>query len=106
VRAIASSTCRTTISSKVRGIHYAATWIEGNLCSDEEVIVVGGGNTAGQAAVFLSGLARHVHMMVRSEDLAATMSDYLIQRIEASPRSRSTPTPRSPLWKATPGWSR
>jgi thioredoxin reductase (NADPH) len=69
-----------------QGIHYAATWIEGNLCSDEEVIVVGGGNSAGQAAVFLSGLSRHVHMMVRSDGLAATMSDYLIQRIEASPK--------------------
>jgi thioredoxin reductase (NADPH) len=69
-----------------QGIHYAATWIEGNLCADEEVIVVGGGNSAGQAAVFLSQHARHVHMLVRSEGLAATMSDYLIQRIEASPK--------------------
>jgi thioredoxin reductase (NADPH) len=69
-----------------QGIHYAATWIEGNLCSNEEVIVVGGGNSAGQAAVFLSQHARHVHMLVRSEGLAATMSDYLIQRIEASPK--------------------
>jgi len=69
-----------------QGIHYAATWIEGNLCSNEEVIVVGGGNSAGQAAVFLSQHARHVHMLVRGEGLAATMSDYLIQRIQASPR--------------------
>jgi thioredoxin reductase (NADPH) len=69
-----------------QGIHYAATWIEGNLCSNEEVIVVGGGNSAGQAAVFLSNQARHVHMLLRSEGLAATMSDYLIQRIEASPK--------------------
>jgi thioredoxin reductase (NADPH) len=69
-----------------QGIHYAATWIEGNLCANEEVIVVGGGNSAGQAAVFLSGLARHVHIMVRSDGLADTMSDYLIQRIEASPK--------------------
>jgi thioredoxin reductase (NADPH) len=69
-----------------QGIHYAATWIEGNLCQNEEVAVIGGGNSAGQAAVFLSGLARHVHIMVRSEGLAATMSDYLIQRIEASPK--------------------
>jgi thioredoxin reductase (NADPH) len=69
-----------------QGIHYAATWIEGNLCADEEVIVVGGGNSAGQAAVFLSGHARHVHVLVRGEGLAATMSDYLIQRIEASPK--------------------
>jgi thioredoxin reductase (NADPH) len=69
-----------------QGIHYAATWIEGNLCSNEEVIVVGGGNSAGQAAVFLSRHARHVHILVRSEGLAATMSDYLIQRIDASPK--------------------
>jgi thioredoxin reductase len=69
-----------------QGIHYAATWIEGNLCSNEEVIVVGGGNSAGQAAVFLSQQARHVHIMVRGEGLAATMSDYLIQRIDASPK--------------------
>ena len=69
-----------------QGIHYAATWLEGNLCSEEEVIVVGGGNSAGQAAVFLSQYARHVHMLLRSGGLAATMSDYLIQRIEASPK--------------------
>jgi len=69
-----------------QGIHYAATWIEGNLCANEEVIVVGGGNSAGQAAVFLSGQARHVHILVRGEGLAATMSDYLIQRIDASPK--------------------
>jgi thioredoxin reductase (NADPH) len=69
-----------------QGIHYAATWMEGNLCADEEVIVVGGGNSAGQAAVFLSQQARHVHIMVRGEGLAATMSDYLIQRIQASPK--------------------
>jgi thioredoxin reductase (NADPH) len=69
-----------------QGIHYAATWIEGNLCANEEVVVVGGGNSAGQAAVFLSQHAQHVHILVRGEGLAATMSDYLIQRIEASPK--------------------
>jgi len=68
-----------------QGIHYAATWIEGNLCADEEVVVVGGGNSAGQAAVFLAGLARHVQILVRGAGLADTMSDYLIQRIDASP---------------------
>jgi thioredoxin reductase (NADPH) len=66
------------------GIHYAATWIESNLCSNEEVVVVGGGNSAGQAAMFLSRQAAHVHMLVRGEGLSATMSDYLVQRIEAS----------------------
>ncbi|MEM9353716.1 MAG: FAD-dependent oxidoreductase [Planctomycetota bacterium] len=67
-----------------RGIHYAATAIEGGLCGDEEVVVVGGGNSAGQAAVFLSGIARHVYMLVRGKELAASMSDYLVQRIDAS----------------------
>jgi thioredoxin reductase (NADPH) len=69
-----------------QGIHYAATWIEGNLCSGEEVAVIGGGNSAGQAAVFLAQQAGHVHILVRGEGLAATMSDYLIARINASPR--------------------
>jgi thioredoxin reductase (NADPH) len=68
------------------GIHYAATAVEAKLCVREEVIVVGGGNSAGQAAVFLSGHAAHVHLLVRSSGLAATMSDYLIQRIQNSPR--------------------
>jgi thioredoxin reductase (NADPH) len=66
------------------GIYYAATAMEAGLCADEEVVVVGGGNSAGQAAVFLSGTARHVHMLVRGAGLAATMSDYLVQRIERS----------------------
>ena len=69
-----------------QGIHYAATAMEGNLCRGEEVIVVGGGNSAGQAAVYLSSHAAHVHVLVRSDGLAATMSDYLIHRIDASPR--------------------
>jgi thioredoxin reductase (NADPH) len=69
-----------------QGIHYAATSIEGKLCEDCEIIVVGGGNSAGQAAVYLSGKARHVHMLVRRDCLAATMSDYLVRRIEESPR--------------------
>ncbi len=68
------------------GIHYAATAIESQLCHGEEIVVVGGGNSAGQAAVFLARSAHHVHMLVRSEGLAATMSDYLVQRIQSSPR--------------------
>ena len=68
------------------GIHWAATAIEAGLCHDEEVIVVGGGNSAGQAAIFLSHHARHVHILVRGAGLAASMSDYLIGRIEASDR--------------------
>jgi len=67
-----------------RGIYYAATAMESVLCRDNEVIVVGGGNSAGQAAVFLSGVAKHVHHIVRGKSLAATMSQYLISRIENS----------------------
>jgi thioredoxin reductase (NADPH) len=67
------------------GIYYAATFIEAQLCRDEEVIVVGGGNSAGQAAVFLAETARRVHLLVRSDRLAETMSRYLIRRIEQSP---------------------
>jgi thioredoxin reductase (NADPH) len=67
-----------------QGIHYAATAMEAQLCAGEEVAVVGGGNSAGQAAVFLSRTVRHVHILVRGAGLAATMSDYLVQRIERS----------------------
>jgi thioredoxin reductase (NADPH) len=67
------------------GIYYGATFIEAQLCGGEEVIVVGGGNSAGQAAVFLSQTARHVHLLVRSGGLADSMSRYLIRRIEESP---------------------
>lgn len=67
-----------------RGVYYNASFMETTYCKDEEVIVVGGGNSAGQAAVFLSGFARHVHILVRSDGLAASMSHYLIQRIEAA----------------------
>jgi thioredoxin reductase (NADPH) len=67
------------------GIYYGATAIEARLCGGEEVIVVGGGNSAGQAAVYLSQTSRRVHMLVRSDGLAATMSRYLIRRIEQSP---------------------
>lgn len=58
--------------------------MEGVLCRDREVIVVGGGNSAGQASLFLSGIAKHVHHIVRGTSLASTMSQYLISRIEKS----------------------
>ncbi len=67
-----------------QGIHYAATGMEAQLCTGEEVVVVGGGNSAGQAAVFLSRTVAHVHILVRAPGLAATMSDYLVQRIASS----------------------
>jgi thioredoxin reductase (NADPH) len=68
-----------------QGIYYGATHMESQLCEQEELIVVGGGNSAGQAAVFLSQTARKVHMLVRSGELSDTMSRYLIQRIEENP---------------------
>ncbi len=68
-----------------QGIYYGATFMESQLCEQEEVVLVGGGNSAGQAAVFLSETARKVYMLVRSSELSSTMSRYLIQRIEANP---------------------
>ena len=68
------------------GVYYGATAIEAQLCSDEEVVVVGGGNSAGQAAVFLSQNARKVYILVRSTRLSDTMSRYLIRRIEENPK--------------------
>lgn len=68
-----------------QGVYYGATYIEAQLCGDEEVIVVGGGNSAGQAAVYLSQTARKVYMLVRSDELADSMSRYLIQRITENP---------------------
>jgi thioredoxin reductase (NADPH) len=67
------------------GVYYGATFIEAQLCKDEEVIVVGGGNSAGQAAVFLAESAKHVFVVVRSDGLADTMPRYLIRRIEETP---------------------
>ncbi|MGD0930302.1 MAG: FAD-dependent oxidoreductase, partial [Candidatus Korobacteraceae bacterium] len=67
------------------GIYYGATNMEAQLCGSEDVIVVGGGNSAGQAAVFLSQTAHKVYMLVRSGQLSDTMSRYLIQRIEENP---------------------
>jgi thioredoxin reductase (NADPH) len=67
------------------GVYYGATYIEAQLCEAEEVVIVGGGNSAGQAAVFLSGIAKHVHILVRAAGLAESMSRYLIRRIEETP---------------------
>jgi thioredoxin reductase (NADPH) len=64
------------------GVYYAATNMEARLCEKEDIIVVGGGNSAGQAAVFLANSCRHVHMLVRARDLADSMSNYLIRRIK------------------------
>ena len=69
-----------------RGLYYAATAMESLLCRDREIIVVGGGNSAGQASVFLSGVAKHVHHIIRGASLESSMSQYLISRIERSPQ--------------------
>lgn len=69
-----------------RGVFFGATAMEARLCEGREVIVVGGGNSAGQAAVFLSEHTNHVHVVIRSESLDHSMSRYLISRIESSPR--------------------
>ncbi|MGH9647631.1 MAG: NAD(P)/FAD-dependent oxidoreductase, partial [Bryobacteraceae bacterium] len=68
------------------GIYYGATRVEAEVCRNEEIAVVGGGNSAGQASIFLSDIAKHVYLLVRWPCLAKTMSQYLISRIEASPR--------------------
>jgi thioredoxin reductase (NADPH) len=67
------------------GVYYSATFMEAQLCGGEEVIVVGGANSAGQAALFLAQAARRVHLLVRSGSLSAGMSRYLIRRIEETP---------------------
>ncbi len=74
-----------------RGVWYWASPIEARLCANEEVILVGGGNSAGQAAVFLADHASKVRIMVRGNGLAATMSRYLIDRIEAAPNIEVMP---------------
>jgi thioredoxin reductase (NADPH) len=70
------------------GIFYSATHLEAQMCTNEPVVVVGGGNSAGQAAVFLAGIAARVEVLVRGEGLAESMSRYLIQRIADSANVR------------------
>jgi thioredoxin reductase (NADPH) len=67
------------------GVYYAATFVEAQRCGADEVAVVGGGNSAGQAAVYLARSAPHVHVFIRGPDLAQSMSRYLIRRIEDTP---------------------
>ena len=76
--------CKNLLRFEGTGVYYGATFVEAQLCGGEEVIVVGGGNSAGQAAVFLAETAKRVHMLVRSVGLAESMSRYLIRRIEES----------------------
>ncbi|HSJ77406.1 MAG TPA: FAD-dependent oxidoreductase, partial [Erythrobacter sp.] len=68
------------------GVFYSATEMEARFCAKTDVVVIGGGNSAGQAAMYLSRAAAHVHLVVRGSSLAASMSSYLSQRLEADPR--------------------
>ena len=68
------------------GVYYAATEMEARFCRETEAVVVGGGNSAGQAAMYLSRFARHIHVLVRGPDLASSMSAYLRSRLDADPR--------------------
>jgi thioredoxin reductase (NADPH) len=77
--------CSNLVALEGRGVWYWASPIEAKMCAGEEVVLVGGGNSAGQAAVFLSGHASKVWMLVRGAGLAASMSKYLIDRIAATP---------------------
>ena len=85
-----------------QGVYYGATYIEAQLCGKEGAIVGGGGNSAGQAAVYLSQTVGKVHMLVRSSQLSDTMSRYLIQRIEENPRTTAR---RLSVLTATYDWN-
>ncbi|MDD9909640.1 MAG: FAD-dependent oxidoreductase [Ahrensia sp.] len=67
------------------GVHYGASYLEAQLCKQKDIAIVGGGNSAGQATIFLAGFARQVKMLIRGKSLASSMSSYLIERIERSP---------------------
>ena len=84
-RAIAGPEIDNLADFEGRGVWYWASPIEARLCAEQDVVLVGGGNSAGQAAVFLSGHARQVNMVIRGGGLGASMSRYLIERIEATP---------------------
>jgi thioredoxin reductase (NADPH) len=68
------------------GVYYAATEMEAKFCRETEAVVIGGGNSAGQAAMYLSRYAKHVHLLVRGRELASSMSEYLRRRLDADPR--------------------
>lgn len=67
------------------GVYYAATGVEAPVCTDQEVVLVGGGNSGGQAAMFLAGIARRVYVVIRRDSLGDSMSEYLVHRIGQTP---------------------
>src|SRR5207248_4962335 len=75
---------------EMAGVYYAATTVESRLCSGRTAIVVGGGNSAGQAAMFLSETCPKVHLIIRGDNFAKSMSDYLATRIKENPRIEVT----------------
>jgi thioredoxin reductase (NADPH) len=85
-------------------VHYAATQAEAQQCEGEEVAVVGGGNSAGQAALFLAGHTRRIYLLIRGEDLGKSMSSYLVDRIMNTPQRRAARQHRGPgaLWGRPP----
>jgi thioredoxin reductase (NADPH) len=82
-------------------VYYWASPVEASLCRGQPVMLVGGGNSAGQAAVFLSAHAKAVHLMVRRSGLEDTMSSYLIERIAATPNIVLHTRLELARWKAT-----
>jgi thioredoxin reductase (NADPH) len=70
------------------GIHHAATLMEAQLCGGEDIVIVGGGNSAGQAALYLSKTSAQVHLLVRQKNLSSTMSEYLVERLQTSRKVR------------------
>jgi thioredoxin reductase (NADPH) len=68
------------------GIHHSATLMEAQLCVGEDIVIVGGGNSAGQAALYLSKTTAQVHLLVKQKNLSGTMSSYLVERLQASPK--------------------
>ena len=87
------------------GIYYAATELEARACRTEPVTVVGGANSAGQAALYLASRGCQVTLAVRGSDVAATMSSYLLGRLRADPASRYESTPKSPACPVGRRWS-
>jgi thioredoxin reductase (NADPH) len=77
--------CNRVVEFEGRGVWYWASALEAKMCAQSEVVLVGGGNSAGQAAVFLSNYVSKLYMLVRGPSLAASMSRYLIDRLQSIP---------------------